>query len=76
MLSSRGKVNADQLSIPWRFALGTTYHAENNPSGMISFATAEQALVQGELEEFANKVWRHFDLASMNSFNLTSMLNL
>jgi 1-aminocyclopropane-1-carboxylate synthase len=56
MLSSRGQVNADQLDIPWRFAQGTTYHPETNPSGVISFATAEVALVQQELKDFANKV--------------------
>ncbi|KAF2795794.1 PLP-dependent transferase [Melanomma pulvis-pyrius CBS 109.77] len=35
MLSSRGKVNADQLDIPWRFALGTKYDLETNPLGII-----------------------------------------
>jgi hypothetical protein len=41
MLSARGKVNADQLSIPWKFALSTTYDPVANPEGLISFATAE-----------------------------------
>lgn len=36
--------------------MGTTYHPKTNPNGMIAFATAENALVQKELEEFANKV--------------------
>lgn len=58
MLSRRGQVNADQLGIPWRFAEGTTYHPKNNPLGIISFATAELALVQQELEDFGNKVIR------------------
>jgi hypothetical protein len=61
MLSQRGQVNADQLGIPWRFAEGTTYHPKNNPLGIISFATAELALVQQELEDFANKVIRPSD---------------
>jgi hypothetical protein len=56
MLSSRGQSNADQLDIPWRFAKGTTYDRDANPEGIISFATAENALVQKELEKFANKV--------------------
>ncbi|KAH7087446.1 pyridoxal phosphate-dependent transferase [Paraphoma chrysanthemicola] len=56
MLSTRGQSNADQLDIPWRFAQGTTFDAETNPNGIISFATAENALVQKELEDFASKV--------------------
>jgi hypothetical protein len=56
MLSSRGQSNADQLDIPWRFAKGTTYDRDANPKGIVSFATAENTLVQKELEEFANKV--------------------
>lgn len=57
MLSTRGHSNADQLDIPWRF-LPTTkpYDPDNYPEGVISFATAENALVQKELEDFANKV--------------------
>jgi 1-aminocyclopropane-1-carboxylate synthase len=58
MLSTRGHSNADQLDIPWRF-LPTTkpYDPDNYPEGVISFATAENALVQKELEDFANKVY-------------------
>ncbi|KAH7359711.1 pyridoxal phosphate-dependent transferase [Pyrenochaeta sp. MPI-SDFR-AT-0127] len=57
MLSTRGQANADQLDIPWRFLPGgTPYDADKHPEGLISFATAENALVQGELEEFAAKV--------------------
>lgn len=48
MLSSRGKVSADQLDIPWKFALGTTYDPDTNPEGLISFATAENV---------PNRVW-------------------
>lgn len=57
MLSSRGQANADQLDIRWRFLPpGAPYDAGTNPEGLVSFATAENALVQGELEEFARKV--------------------
>lgn len=56
MLSTRGQANADQLEIPWRFARGTTYDPDTNPNGLISFGTAENALVQEELEDFASKV--------------------
>jgi hypothetical protein len=56
MLSTRGQANAAQLDIPWRFAKGTTYDPVTNPGGLISFGTAENALMQKELEEFANKV--------------------
>ncbi|KAF2012800.1 PLP-dependent transferase [Aaosphaeria arxii CBS 175.79] len=54
MLSHRGQKIADQTKIPWRFALGTTYDRETNPDGRISFATAENFLIQQELEDFAN----------------------
>jgi len=56
MLSSRGQANADQLDIPFRFAQGTKYDPDTNPDGLISFGTAENALVQKELEDFASKV--------------------
>ncbi|KAH8725434.1 putative aspartate aminotransferase [Phaeosphaeriaceae sp. PMI808] len=56
MLSSRGQENADQLNIPWRFAQATKYDPVNNPEGIISFGTAENALMQKELEGFASKV--------------------
>ncbi|KAH7386627.1 pyridoxal phosphate-dependent transferase [Phaeosphaeria sp. MPI-PUGE-AT-0046c] len=56
MLSTRGQANADQLDIPWRFAKGTTYDPQTNPGGLISFATAENTLVQKELEDFASKI--------------------
>ncbi|KAF2262072.1 putative aspartate aminotransferase [Lojkania enalia] len=54
MLSRRGQLNADQLDIPWRFAHSTTYDRDSNPEGLISFATAENILIQKELEDFAN----------------------
>ncbi|KAF2184037.1 PLP-dependent transferase [Zopfia rhizophila CBS 207.26] len=55
MLSRRGAETAEQLDIPWRFVPGgNRYDPDTNPSGLISFATAENALVQQELEDFAN----------------------
>jgi hypothetical protein len=33
-----------------------TYDAHTNPEGLISFATAENALMKDELEKFANNV--------------------
>lgn len=62
MLSRRAQKNVDELEVPWRFASGTTYDAKTNPEGIISFATAENALIQQELEDFANKV--HIPAAS------------
>lgn len=57
MLSIRGQSNADQLDISWRFLPSIKpYDPDNYPEGAISFATAENALMQKELEEFANKV--------------------
>jgi len=55
MLSTRGQANADQLDIPWRFALSATYDPITNPDGLISFATAENVLVGKELETFAHR---------------------
>jgi 1-aminocyclopropane-1-carboxylate synthase len=55
-LSSRGQSNASQLSIPWRFAKSHTYDAHTNPNGLISFATAENWLVQKELHDYATKI--------------------
>lgn len=55
-LSTRGKANADQCSIPWRSALPHTYDPNTNPSGLISFATAENWLVQSELCAFTSNV--------------------
>lgn len=55
-LSLRGQSNADQLSIPWRFAKAHTYDPITNPHGLISFATAENCLIQKELHDFISKV--------------------
>ena len=70
MLSSRGQANADQLDIPFRFAQGTKYDRETNPDGLISFGTAENALMQQELEEFAKKV-ESFILCGLGSSSPT-----
>lgn len=75
MLSTRGQANADQLDIPWRFAKGTTYDPVTNPKGLISFGTAENALMQKELEEFANNVMR-FPILLYFSFPPTRTLYL
>jgi 1-aminocyclopropane-1-carboxylate synthase len=56
MLSARGQAKCDQLDEPWRFAMRATYDAHTNPEGLISFATAENALMKDELEKFANNV--------------------
>ncbi|KAG4443653.1 hypothetical protein IFR05_000839 [Cadophora sp. M221] len=54
MLSRRGRKSAASQDIPWRFAPGgnNRYDKFTNPSGVISFGTAENGLVQDELEEF------------------------
>ena len=41
MLSKRGRSKVQALDLPWRFAPRGTYHPEDNPDGLISFATAE-----------------------------------
>ncbi|KAF2623960.1 putative aspartate aminotransferase [Macroventuria anomochaeta] len=56
VLSPRGQANADQLSIPWRFAKSHTYDSVTNPTGLISFATAENCLFQEELHDFISKI--------------------
>lgn len=55
-LSPRGQINADQLDIPWRFAIAHTYDAITNRDGVISFVTAENCLIQKELHDFIAKV--------------------
>lgn len=55
-LSSRGQTNANQLSIPWRFAKPDTYDLVTNPDGLISFATAENCLIQNDLHDFISKL--------------------
>ncbi|KAK0108048.1 hypothetical protein ONS95_002871 [Cadophora gregata] len=59
MLSHRGTKSAASQEIPWRFAPGgnNRYNRTTNPSGVISFGTAENGLIQDELEDFvAQKV--------------------
>ncbi|KAF3035954.1 hypothetical protein E8E12_006340 [Didymella heteroderae] len=55
-LSHRGQANAAQLSIPWRFARAHNYDPITNPGGLISFATAENCLIQKEMHDFITKV--------------------
>lgn len=55
-LSPRGQANADQLSIPWRFAKAHTYDPITNPRGTISFVTAENCLIQEELYNFIAQI--------------------
>ncbi|KAH7420243.1 putative aspartate aminotransferase [Cadophora sp. MPI-SDFR-AT-0126] len=54
MLSQRGIKSAASQDIPWRFAPGgnNRYDKITNPSGVISFGTAENGLVQDELGDF------------------------
>ncbi|KAH7350546.1 putative aspartate aminotransferase [Rhexocercosporidium sp. MPI-PUGE-AT-0058] len=54
MLSRRGTKSVASQDIPWRFAPGgnNRYDKITNPSGVISFGTAENGLVQDELESF------------------------
>lgn len=40
-LSDRATETIAGLDVPWRFAPRGTYHPDENPSGLISFATAE-----------------------------------
>lgn len=54
-LSRRGQTNADQLDIPWRFAQSHSYDPATNPPGLLSFATAENWLIQKELHDFVSK---------------------
>ncbi|KAH6900785.1 pyridoxal phosphate-dependent transferase [Thelonectria olida] len=53
LLSARAAETVDSLGLPWKFAPRSVYHPQNNPSGLISFATAENALVTDEVLEFA-----------------------
>ncbi|OAA55005.1 Pyridoxal phosphate-dependent transferase, major domain protein [Niveomyces insectorum RCEF 264] len=57
MLSSRGAKSAASIDIPWRFAPGgnNPYDAVSNPTGVISFATAENNLMHEELHHFVQK---------------------
>ncbi|GJC93005.1 1-aminocyclopropane-1-carboxylate synthase [Colletotrichum higginsianum] len=55
MLSPRGAKTASALRRPWRFAPAQTYSA-SNPSGVISFALASNALVLDDIASFAARV--------------------
>ncbi|KZL67726.1 1-aminocyclopropane-1-carboxylate synthase (ACC synthase) [Colletotrichum tofieldiae] len=55
MLSPRGAKTASALHRPWRFALPQTY-SPSNPSGVISFASASNALMLEDLASFAAQV--------------------
>ncbi|KAL1891976.1 hypothetical protein Sste5346_007320 [Sporothrix stenoceras] len=56
-LSTRGAASAASLAIPWRFAPGSNppYDADTNPEGVVSFGTAENHLMIGELHDFVQK---------------------
>ncbi|KAM5348795.1 hypothetical protein ACJ41O_008618 [Fusarium nematophilum] len=54
-LSRRATEAVGGLDLPWRFAPRADYHPDDNPSGLISFGTAENALVTEELKEFVDK---------------------
>jgi len=53
MLSRRGAKIAASQDIPWRFAPGgnNRYDKITNPSGVISFGTAENVKIQDDLRE-------------------------
>ncbi|KAH8805356.1 acc synthase [Xylogone sp. PMI_703] len=54
-LSARGKGIAASMGIPGRYPpkeVSNRYDKEHNPEGIISFATAENALIRKELEDF------------------------
>lgn len=54
LISKRGLENVRQLDIPWRFAPNgaNQYNRETNPTGLISFAAAENSYVVNLLEDF------------------------
>ncbi|KAH6959123.1 pyridoxal phosphate-dependent transferase [Fusarium avenaceum] len=54
-LSRRASEAISGLDLPWRYALRATYDPEHNPSGLISFGLAENALVTKEVKEFVDK---------------------
>ncbi|EXA00359.1 hypothetical protein FOWG_00617 [Fusarium oxysporum f. sp. lycopersici MN25] len=54
-LSQRAIEAVGGLDLPWRFAPRGDYDADHNPNGLISFGTAEHALVTEELKEFTDK---------------------
>lgn len=54
-LSQRATEAVGGLDLPWRFAPRGDYDPDHNPTGLISFGTAENALVTDQLKEFADK---------------------
>ncbi|UQC81736.1 1-aminocyclopropane-1-carboxylate synthase [Colletotrichum lupini] len=56
MLSPRAAKTASALHRPWRFAPVQTYSASTNPSGLISFGSASNALMQRAVAAFAATV--------------------
>ncbi|KAJ4012992.1 hypothetical protein NW766_006809 [Fusarium irregulare] len=54
-LSQRATEAVGGLDLPWRFAPRGDYDPEHNPSGLISFGTAENALVTDQLKEFTDR---------------------
>ncbi|RBA16596.1 hypothetical protein FPRO05_01320 [Fusarium proliferatum] len=54
-LSQRATEAVGGLDLPWRFAPRGDYDADHNPDGLISFGTAEHALVTKDLKEFTDK---------------------
>ncbi|KAJ5168002.1 uncharacterized protein N7482_003596 [Penicillium canariense] len=55
MLSSRGLDNVQQLGLPWRFSPTPTYDPESNPTGLISFALAENRPMREEIVKYINQ---------------------
>ncbi|PHH65767.1 hypothetical protein CDD81_1494 [Ophiocordyceps australis] len=53
-LSKRSAATIAKQHLPWRFAPSQTYHRLTNPQGLISFGTAENKLVTGDVENFVN----------------------
>ncbi|KAL2882119.1 hypothetical protein SGCOL_002381 [Colletotrichum sp. CLE4] len=56
MLSPRAAKTASALHRPWRFAPVQTYSPTTNPSGLISFGSASNALMQSSVAAFAATV--------------------
>ncbi|OBS19612.1 hypothetical protein FPOA_11337 [Fusarium poae] len=54
-LSQRATEAVHGLDLPCRFAPRGDYDPDNNPTGLISFGTAENALVTDQLKEFTDK---------------------
>ncbi|POR34207.1 1-aminocyclopropane-1-carboxylate synthase-like protein 1 [Tolypocladium paradoxum] len=54
-LSKRSAASIAKQQLPWRFAPTQTYDPKNNPGGLISFGTAENKLITGDVESFVNR---------------------